>query len=378
MRKLVTLILSFICFTVAAQNLVPNGDFEFHSGCPTSHSQVTNAPPWRMYHIATSDFFHSCSGSTAGVPVNFGGFQPAASGNGYMGGYAFNSISNTNQWTEYIAAPMTAMVIGARYEVSMSVNKSNVTTGACDGLGVWFYDNGPTTALTTTNATLPVTPQVHYLSYGVITDTVNWIRMIGYFTADSAYDNIVIGKFNPPGGLTVIGTGIPYYYIDSVVVKLATGINNLYADSMVCAGDTFQVPYTINNVANFNTGNVFSVQLSNPSGTFTSGTTTIGTRTAITGGNITCVVPNTVTPSNNYRIRILSTNLVDSSGANVRNISIGVVRPNVSNSNNGPICTSQQLNLTATSTTTGVSYKWTGPAGFNSTAQNPPMYSALI
>jgi len=376
MRKLVTLILLFICFTGTAQNLVPNGDFEYYNTCPVSHSLVTNAPPWRMYHVATSDFFHACSGSTAGVPVNFGGFQPAASGNGYMGGYAFNTISNTNQWTEYIAAPMTAMVIGATYEVSMSVNKSNISTGACNGLGVWFYDNGPTTALTGTNATLPVTPQVHYLSYGVITDTVNWIRMVGYFTADSAYDNIVIGKFNPPGGLTTVGTGIPYYYIDSVVVKLASGINNLYTDSMICAGDTFQVPYTVNNTSNFNSGNVFSVQLSNPSGSFASGTTTIGTRTATTAGSISCVVPTSVTPSNTYRIRIRSTNQVDSSSANIKDISIGVVRPNVSNSNNGQICTGQQLNLYATSTTTGVSYKWTGPAGFNSTAQNPVISSA--
>ncbi len=375
MRKLVTLILLFICFTSTAQNLVPNGDFEYYNTCPVSHSLVTNAPPWRMYHVATSDYFHSCSGSTAGVPVNFGGFQPAASGNGYMGGYAFNTISNTNQWTEYIAAPMTAMVIGATYEVSMSVNKSNISTGACNGLGVWFYDNGPTTSLTGTNATLPVTPQVHYLSYGVITDTVNWIRMVGYFTADSAYDNIVIGKFNPPGGLTTVGTGIPYYYIDSVVVKLASGINNLYADSLICAGDTFQVPYTVNNANNFNTGNVFSVQLSNASGSFASGTTTIGTRTATTGGSITCAVPTTITPGNNYRIRIRSTNLVDSSAANQRDISIGVTRPNVSNSSNSPICTGQQLNLSATSTTTGVSYKWSGPASFSSTVQNPSISS---
>jgi hypothetical protein len=246
-------------------------------------------------------------------------------------------------------------------------------------LGIYFFDNSPTTATAITIA--GITPQVSYASYGPIGNQTSWVRVTGYFTADSAYDNIAITGFGPVSSfvidtVTTSGNLYAYYYVDSVVVKLATGINNLYADSMICAGDTFQVPYTINNVANFNTGNVFSVQLSNPSGTFTSGTTTIGTRTAITGGNITCVVPNTVTPSNNYRIRILSTNLVDSSGANVRNISIGVVRPNVSNSNNGPICTSQQLNLTATSTTTGVSYKWTGPAGFNSTAQNPSISSA--
>ena len=38
---------------------------------------------------------------------------------------------------------------------------------------------------------------------------------------------------------------------------------------------------------------------------------------------------------------------------------------------NAPICAGQSLNLTANSTTTGVSYTWSGPNGFTSTQQNP-------
>ena len=376
--SLFVLIILFFCFDAPAQNMVSNGNFETYTSCPTSFSQTVNAPPWRAYHGGSSDYLHVCGNPNVSVPSNTFGWQNAASGNAYAGGYSFTSVSSVNGYTEYIAAPITALTIGAQYEVSMSVSLSNMSGYANNGLGVFFYDNGPTTTLTG-SATLSVTPQVLYTSYGAITDTQNWVRVTGYFIADSAYDNIVIGRFNPPGGLTTTGLGsgnYSYYYVDSVVVKLATGINNLYADSMICAGDTFQVPYTINNVNNFNSGNVFSVQLSNASGSFASGTTTIGTRTATTAGSITCVVPNTVTPSNTYRIRIRSTNLLDSSGANAKDISIGVVRPNVSNSNNSPICTGQQLNLSATSTTTGVSYKWTGPAGFNSSAQNPSISSA--
>lgn len=45
---------------------------------------------------------------------------------------------------------------------------------------------------------------------------------------------------------------------------------------------------------------------------------------------------------------------------------------------NGPIslCTGNALNLTASSSTAGVSYKWVGPNGFNSTNQNPSFASA--
>jgi len=40
------------------------------------------------------------------------------------------------------------------------------------------------------------------------------------------------------------------------------------------------------------------------------------------------------------------------------------------------LCTGEQLNLTASSTTAGVSYKWTGPNSFNSTNQNPTISNA--
>ncbi len=374
---LLACMLMFFCAETDAQNMVANGNFETYTSCPTTFSQTTNAPPWRAYHAGSSDFLHVCGNPNVAVPANTFGWQNPANGNGYGGGYAFTSVSSLNFYTEYLAAPITPLTVGAMYEVSMSISLANSSGYASNGMGVWFYDNGPSTTLTGVTSTLAVTPQVLYPN--VITDTQNWVRVVSYWVADSAYDNIVIGRFNPSGGLTTTNVGVgtyTYYYIDSVVIKLATGINNLYADSMICAGDTFQVPYTLNNASSYTGANVFSVQLSNSSGSFASGTTTIGTRTATTAGSITCVVPTTITPGNNYRLRILSTNTVDSSAANARDISIGVVRPNVSNNNNGPLCTGQQLNLTATSTTTGVSYKWTGPAGFNSTLQNPVISSA--
>lgn len=355
-------------FSALAQNLVSNGSFETYSSCPTAFSQLSVAVPWLDYN-PTCDFMHACSSGLNTVPTNSTGYQMPAHGSGYAGLIAYYPPYPTR---EYMKQPISPLSVGATYEVSMSVSLADFSKYGSDNLGVWFYDNNVGSGFANV---LPVTPHVSYSSYGILTDTQNWIRLVGYFTADSAYDNIVIGGFYPNTSVSstqVLNTGFySYYLIDSVVVKIATGINNLYADSVICAGDTFQVPYTVNNATSFVTGNVFSVQLSNPSGSFSSGTITIGTRTANTAGSISCVVPNTVTPGNSYRIRIRSTSIVDSSGANERNISIGVVRPNVSNANNGPVCTSQQLNLYATSTTAGVSYKWAGPAAFSSTIQNP-------
>jgi hypothetical protein len=360
-----------------AQNLVANGNFEAITTCPTSFSMIANAPPWYMYTSGSSDLFNGCASGSAGVPVNFTGYQLAASGIGYAGGYSFTSLTNNTAYTEYIAAPITAMSIGSVYEVSMSVNLSNVSGYGNNGLGAWFFRYAATSV--SGSSTLTVTPQVNYASYGVITDTTNWVRLTAYFTADSAYDHIVIGKFTPAAGLltTQTSTGsYSYYYFDSVVVKLAYGINNLYTDSMICAGDVFQVPYSLNNPSIYTSGNVFTAQLSNSSGTFTSGVTTIGTRTATTAGSITCNVPVTATPGSNYRIRIISSSAVDSSNPNQYPISVGVVHVNKPvAANNGPLCTTSTLNLSANSTTSGVNYTWSGPASFTSAVQNPSIAS---
>ncbi|MBL7683808.1 MAG: hypothetical protein JNK00_10650, partial [Flavipsychrobacter sp.] len=251
MKNIILIYFILFATVVSAQNLVPNGNFETYTTCPSAFSQTTNAPPWRAYHAGTSDYFHTCATSTTvSVPTNTFGYQQPASGNAYGGGYSFSSSTSPTGYTEYLATPISPMTIGTTYEISMSISKSNLSGAACDGFGVFLYDIGPSTSIAG-SSTLTLTPQVSYNSYGVISDTQNWVRVIAYFTADSAYDNIVIGKFTPPAGLTFTGTGAAYYYYDSVVVKAASGINNLYTDSMICAGDTFVVPYTLNNSALF-------------------------------------------------------------------------------------------------------------------------------
>lgn len=46
--------------------------------------------------------------------------------------------------------------------------------------------------------------------------------------------------------------------------------------------------------------------------------------------------------------------------------------------NNGPICAGSNLDLTSSTTTTGVTYAWTGPNGFTSTLQNPTIAGATV
>jgi hypothetical protein len=147
-----------------------------------------------------------------------------------------------------------------------------------------------------------------------------------------------------------------------------------FTDTVVCSGDTLTVPYGV--TQNFRSGNNFIVELSNASGSFASGVTTMGTVAAQTGGVYNYVVPHSTTQSNLYRVRVRSTAPLDTAYEEV-NIRITTKPQSPTATNNGPVCSGTSLNISSSSTTAGVSYSWSGPGGYTSTAQNPVRNPAL-
>jgi hypothetical protein len=372
LRYIFTVLCLSLVTSIHAQNLVLNGSFEQYVACPTAQAQMNfHCYGWRTYTAATPDYHRVCGSSPVSVPSNFAGNQAAAQGQAYVG--LLNYYIPVHQ--EYVVDTMTALMAGGTYEVSMSVSLADSSTYASSGLGVWFYKDGP--IFMNQYAVLTVTPHVSFDSYGLITSKTSWTRVSGVFTADSAYSNIVLGGFTNHSSQTRVSTGqgftdFSYYYIDSVYVRSVNGVFIGTVDTLLCEGDIFQVPYTINSTAAFNTGNTFTAQLSNSSGSFTSGVTNIGSITSTTASTIACNIPSTVVPGVNYRIRIKSSNIVDSSAPTAYYVKVGSVRPiKPVASTNGPVCAGQALNLSANSTTTGVSYSWAGPNNYTSNLQNP-------
>ncbi|MCB0695958.1 MAG: T9SS type A sorting domain-containing protein [Chitinophagaceae bacterium] len=374
MKKLLAVLLmaSAVNTVSAQQNLVPNGDFEYYTSCPTNLSQTNVCTGWSQFTTGTSDYFNSCytSGTSGvGVPNNFRGYQLAASGNGYMGGY---SNAGTNPYKEYVTRAITPMQVGFTYEVSLSVNLANVTPCGTNDIGVYFFDAAPSSYSTTT--TPGVTPQVEWTNI-VVSDTQNWVRLTKNFTADSTYDNIAIGGFRQGSNLTTscsTSNATIYYYFDSVVVKIAKRFGVNFTDSTLCAGDTIRVPYYANtSPLFFQTNNVFTLQLSDASGSFAN-PVNIGTKSSYYSDTITGIIPTNTTTGSGYRIRMISSNGQDTTYDNGVNIGIGTAVPAkpVAN-NNSPVCNNDTLRLTASTTTSGVSYRWTGPNNFTSAAQNP-------
>jgi hypothetical protein len=372
LRFTITIILCIACCPILfAQNVVPNCSFENYTLCPNSVSQVANCISWRQYALGTSDYFNTCSPTnvtfSVNVPANYFGYEYAAHGSAYMG--TADYMSNTN-YREYIATTFPALTINTVYEVSMSVSLADNSTVASNGLGVYFYQNGPTTIPGSSNI-LPVTPQISYASYGPITNKTGWVRIKSAFIADSGYTNLVIGGFLNPSQITTTPSSpqngaTSYYYIDSVVVKPVIPIEVNYPAAIVCREGAINVPYIAAPLI-FNTGNVFTLQLSDASGSFVS-PVNIGSVSSTTSGTIAGTIPANTIAGGGYRVRVVSSNSAHISNDNGFNIAVAV--PALSAMASSPVCEGGNINLSA-SAASGTTYSWAGPSSYSNTLQNP-------
>ena len=101
-----------------------------------------------------------------------------------------------------------------------------------------------------------------------------------------------------------LGPGTQAY--DGLIVCFhdsSSTLNTPTVGGLLCTGSSYNI---INNaVGYFGPGNSFTVQLSDPSGSF-SNPTVIGSSNTTTGGVISCFIPAGISPGLNYRIRIVS------------------------------------------------------------------------
>lgn len=137
---------------------------------------------------------------------------------------------------------------------------------------------------------------------------------------------------------------------------IATGI----ISSPKCAGATFNLTYSKSGT--FTTGNVFTAQLSNATGSFTN-PVNIGTLSSTLAGTIVCSIPTNTPTGSGYRVRVVSSAPVKTGSVNYSNVTINaLVTPlvSVSSSSNTSICNSTSVTLTASALNGGTSpiYAW--------------------
>ena len=239
MRRIITFLIAINSFNLLfAQNLVPNGDFEYYSSCPSDQAQLNKAYPWinpstnDMEYSGTPDYFNQCSTcSEEDVPNNYFGFQPAHSGVAYSGIFLWSIYfsATLNNVREYIETPLTSTLsANSCYHFKMYVNLGNNCKYTTSDIGVYFSDTA-VTGITNFHPLLFI-PQINNIA-GNTFDTLNWTLMSGNYTAIGGEHYIIIGNFKNDSNTTAIlvnnsAPNYTYCFIDDVSLTLITGIND--------------------------------------------------------------------------------------------------------------------------------------------------------
>ena len=126
-------------------------------------------------------------------------------------------------------------------------------------------------------------------------------------------------------------------------VGLTTITTSAVSPLTYCAGASVNVSFTTDAAAN--SGNIFTAQLSNASGSF-SNPTNIGTLNSTAAGTIACVIPAGTSAGNGYRIRVVSSNPAVTGSDNGSNITIST-NPSPSISGTLSFCQGSSTTLNA-------------------------------
>ena len=167
-------------------------------------------------------------------------------------------------------------------------------------------------------------------------------------------------------------SGSTWLHVDNFSIVSVGGSSNqittnTFPGSPFCACSSISVPFT--STGTFTAGNVYSVLLSDTSGSFAS-PTTIGTFSSIANsGTITCNIPCNTPTGTGYQVQVVSSSPVSATGCTPVIISINAA-PAVT-VNSSTICPGQTANLVAAGAT---SYTWSAGAtvtGVNTADASP-------
>ncbi len=225
------LILILIALYSNSQNLVPNPSFEDTLWCPLNHGQINASSHWfSPIGGGSSEFFHECnnyphppwSTGIVGVPDNSFGYQYSRTGNAYAG-FIFYDYTTSLEYRENIEVQLINVLNPNRtYYAEFYVSLCNISAYGIKNVGAYFSTNmlnypGNHTAM------MSLTPHIEYSGSPII-DTLNWVKVSGYFKPDDEGTKyMTIGNFANQGQTAYqkIHNGYytyAYYYVDDVFV----------------------------------------------------------------------------------------------------------------------------------------------------------------
>ncbi len=218
-RFLYIVILFFSSAVFAQDNLVPNYSFENYSACPTGADELSNTTDWYAANKEIPDYFNSCQllSSTYGVPFTIHGYQPARTGGAYIGLQVYGAVPDRR---EYIQVQLSSSLKqDTDYLIEFYVNLANNSSLAITEIGAYLSSNPVND---TSAATLPYSPQVVSANSAFLSDTANWIKVSGTYTALGGERFITIGNFKDDSATDTLrvsaSPSFSYYFVEDVRV----------------------------------------------------------------------------------------------------------------------------------------------------------------
>ena len=249
------LLLSVLCFfslsKLSAQiNYVPNPSFEKFDTCPYNLDNIDTAIPWDTLLAGGGGGGGGANGgelyANCGtfwyfrVPYNAQGNQLVRTGNAYSCQFLYEPQLHIR---EYFQVKLTQnLLISHQYCVTFYVSLCNTSLYACDHIGA-YLDNGSIQALN--ESWVIKTPQVESPPHVIMSDTLNWMKIQGSFTATGAESYLTLGNFTSDSLTDTLimkpslQSGIPaFYYFDDVSVIESNSKINAGNDTTLVRGDT--------------------------------------------------------------------------------------------------------------------------------------------
>ncbi|MEO8148922.1 MAG: gliding motility-associated C-terminal domain-containing protein [Bacteroidia bacterium] len=251
-----------------SQNLIANGDFETYTKLPDSIGDISMVVNWTKPTAATPDYFNiNATAPDVMVPDNYFGSQPAHSGDAYCGiiTYSANPAFPNDEYREYLQQHLSAPLQAGKtyfFEYYVSRAGGNLQHYATDKMGIYFSSNAPTA---NGGLHIGVTPDFEFPS--VITDSVNWTKIEGCYTAGDNIQYVTIGNFRDNNNVNVFqvlpawsgGITRSYYYIDDVsLTELKVDFDY---DNAICNADVVfsnHTTFAANYIWNFDDGSTDS------------------------------------------------------------------------------------------------------------------------
>ena len=260
---ILALLKSYIGYT--QYNLVPNYSFEENVICPSINNNPVPAPWYLPQNTPNQSYYaNSCSSYPSyGVPVNSGGFQYAKTGQGYAGIDSYLPFFFDGR--SYLQTQLKQTLMPNKcYYGEFWVSLTNQDKWATNNLGVLLTD----TAIWVDSSygsqfgygLIPANPQIFNYGNPVITDTLNWVKISGVFTAQGGEEYITIGNFKDDNNTDTlrVNSGVntydkASYYVDDIyLIPLDSMFLHADAgtDKTITQGDSVYVGSYINGINN--------------------------------------------------------------------------------------------------------------------------------